>query len=571
MSTDNRDRAERIVTRAREGEQAWGRLGVAERRAMLQRFVGLTRARAAEWVEIAARIKGLAADSPLLGEEWMSGPWATVHYAQHLSETLERMERGRGPTDGFDVRDVPGDRVAVEVLPHSTWDRLLLSGFSAEVWCEPGVTEDDVRRHAGLGSAEPEKTRGTCLVLGAGNIFSIAPLDALYVLHADNRSVALKLNPITDDLLGVLETIFAPYIEVGAVQVFTSDVELGGILAQHEGIDAVHMTGSEQTHDAIVWGPGEEGDANKSAGTPRLTKPISSELGGVSPVIVVPGEWSRRDLEFQAQHVATQRLHNSGANCVASQVVVVSEDWPQKREFLAALRRALADAPARPAWYPGMADRAEAARSTYAGRTQAVGGTPERTLLTGLDLTDATESAFSQEYFGPVLGVAEVAGTGADFLAEAIEHANQRLRGTLGANVIVRPEDEQAIGADRFEELLADLRYGTVAVNCWTAVGYLAPYATWGAFPGHPLDDVQSGRGVVHNALLLADAERTVVRGPFRPYPRSVLHREMSLTPNPPWFVDNKTAATTGRRLVDFAAAPAWRKLPGVFASALRG
>ncbi|MEU2237490.1 hypothetical protein ABZ585_42055, partial [Streptomyces vietnamensis] len=29
------------------------------------------------------------------------------------------------------------------------------------------------------------------------------------------------------------------------------------------------------------------------------------------------------------------------------------------------------------------------------------------------------------------------------------------------------------------------------------------PRATWGAYPGHTLDDVQSGIGIVHNALLL--------------------------------------------------------------------
>ena len=76
----------------------------------------------------------------------------------------------------------------------------------------------------------------------------------------------------------------------------------------------------------------------------------------MSPVIVAPGRWSRSDIRFQAWHIATQRLHNSGFNCVASQIVVVSKNWPQKNEFLRALRAALAQAPPRPAWYPGAAD-----------------------------------------------------------------------------------------------------------------------------------------------------------------------------------------------------------------------
>jgi len=77
--------------------------------------------------------------------------------------------------------------------------------------------------------------------------------------------------------------------------------------------------------------------------------------------------------------------------------------------------------------------------------------------------------------------------------------------------------------------------------------------------------------GVVHNALLLADPERSVVRGPFRPAPRSVAHGELALSPKPAWFVTNRRAATTGRRLVEFTANPGWARLPRIFASALRG
>lgn len=562
-------RADQIAARAQAGAKAWSGADLARRRQMLQQFAGLVEQNASEWVRIAAGIKGLDPDSQAVGEEWISGPWATLYYAGHLIQTLERLEQGKGTTDGFSVRPVPGDRVALEVLPHSVWDKLLLSGFSAEVWSEPGVSEQELRSTAGLGLRELEAVRGSCIVLGAGNIFSIAPLDALYVLYADNRSVALKLNPVTDALLPVFERIFAPFIELGAVQVFSSDLELGAEIIAHPGVDAVHMTGSEATHDAIVWGPGDEGAANRAAGTPTLTKPITSELGGVSPIIVVPGRWSRRDLEFQARHVATMRLHNSGSNCVAGQVIVVSKDWAQKDEFLAAVREAFSSAPGRPAWYPGTPGRIEAAR-TGDSPHEAVGGTPERTLLPSLDPT-ADEAAFSMEYFGPVLGVTELAGTGADFLDTAIAFANDRLRGTLGANILIAPKQLKEIGDDAFDRHLADLRYGTIAVNCWTAVGYLSPNATWGAFPGHTADDIQSGHGVVHNGLMLARPERTVVRGPFRPFPRSWVTGSASLTPVPPWFVHNKTAATTGERLVRFSIKPGWLKLPGVFASALRG
>lgn len=106
------------------------------------------------------------------------------------------------------------------------------------------------------------------------------------------------------------------------------------------------------------------------------------------------------------------------------------------------------------------------------------------------------------------------------------------------------------------------MRYGTVAVNAWTGVGYATPRATWGAFPGHTLDDVQSGIGIIHNAPLLDHTERTVVTGPFRPAIRSILHGDPTLSPKPPWFVTNTTAARTGRLLTEFAAHPRWQNLP---------
>ncbi|MGN6721891.1 MAG: aldehyde dehydrogenase family protein [Marmoricola sp.] len=568
MTTVN-EQADAIVERLTAGEKAWAALDLASREQLLARMVELVDAHSAEWVAITAEIKQVPAGSPLVGEEWISGPWATLASLDTLRQTVQRLIAGKSAMDGFSSRKVPGDRVAVEVLPHTVYDRLLLSGFSAEVWLEPGVTEEDARRTAGLGLLDPAGTRGVSLVLGAGNIFSIAPLDTLYQLYAENRVVALKLNPITDPLKPVFEAIFAPFIELGAVEILSGGIELGGVLAQHPGVAAVHMTGSEQTHDAIVWGVGDEQAANKAANTPKLTKPMSSELGGVAPVIIVPGRWSKADLRFQAQHVATQRLHNSGSNCIAAQMVVVSSDWDQKDAFLAELRRAYAAAPSRPAWYPGSADRVALARETHPGAAIETGGTPERTLLTGLKLDDPAEVACSTEYFAPVLGVTELPGQGSDFLRRAVDAANERLRGTLGANIIIKPSDRRRIG--EFEQILAGLHYGTIGVNAWTGVGYLTANATWGAFPGHPLDDIQSGRGVVHNTLLLARPERTVVTGPFRPAPRSILHGEWTLTPKPPWFVNNKTAAVTGERLSRFSAAPSFAKLPGIFSSALRG
>ncbi|MFI5717307.1 aldehyde dehydrogenase family protein [Nocardia sp. NPDC051750] len=571
VQTEQAPAADKVIDAAisdlAEGEKKWSRLPLTGRRALLDRMRALTGQYAQEWVDAAVRIKGLDASSPLVGEEWMSGPYALATSLAAVSGTLESLERGVSPLANATF-GAAGDRVTVRALPTGLYDELLLSGFRAEVWLQRGVSSAAAKANAGLAQLDPTRTHGIGAVLGAGNITSIAPLDTIYELIAHNRVVALKLNPVTDPLRPVFEKIFAPFIELGVVRVLTGGAGIGGQLVNHERVAHVHMTGSAATHDAIVWGTGPDAAARKAAGTPLLQKPISSELGGVSPTIVLPGRWSTADLEFQAEHLATQRLHNGGYNCVAAQAVIVSADWPQKDQFLAALAAALDRAPGRRAYYPGSDDRVAAARTTYP-EARSLGARGERLLVTGLDPA-AAETLYSTEYFAPVLGVVELPGTGTAFARAAVDTANDRLTGTLGANIVAHPDSIDELG-EEFDALIARLRYGTIAINAWTAVGYLTPTASWGAYPGHTLDDVQSGIGVVHNAWLIDRIERTVVRGPFRPAPRSILHREWALSPKPPWFVTNRTAAETGRRLAAFGADPRWSRLPAIFASALRG
>ncbi|OBF32478.1 aldehyde dehydrogenase [Mycolicibacterium peregrinum] len=549
-----------------EGEKTWASLSLAARRGLLDEVRDLTVRHATEWVDAAVGIKQLDPASPLVGEEWMSGPYSLVAGLAALSESLNKLEAGRSPLDGAEFGYAPGGRTTVKALPLNTFDQLLLSGFSAEVWLQPGIEKAEAIRSAGLAQRDPSRTHGVGAVLGAGNIFSIAPLDTIYELYANNRVVALKLNPITDPLQPVLTKVLAPFIAVGAVRILTGGAEVGTYLVRHKLVDHVHMTGSALTYDAIVFGTGEEGARRKAADEPVLDKEMTAELGGVSPTIVLPGSWSAADIEFQANHVVTQRLHNNGYNCVAAQVVVLSKRWAQRDEFIAAIRKAFNDAPARPAYYPGSDVRVAGADTSYPD-AQHLGSRGARVLV--VDPADR-EALLCTEYFGPVLGVIELDVPDDQFAEEAVRVANDEFVGTLGVNIIAHPDTIKAMGA-KFDHLVEQLRYGTIAINAWTGVGYLTATATWGAFPGHKRNDIQSGVGVVHNAFLLDRPERTVVHGPFRPAPRSVFRGEWSLSPKPPWFVNNRTAATTGRLLVDFAGAPGWSKLPAIFASALRG
>ncbi len=561
---------ETALTELAAGATRWADLSLTGRRELLESTSRSVAAHAAEWVSVASAYKGLDPDSPLVGEEWTSGPYAVLTSLAALAESVRALESGGSPVDGFEFGTAPGGRVTVKVLPHGIFDLLLLNGFSAQVWLRPGVTATQVRAQAGLGQRTPQAGGGIGAVLGAGNITSIPPLDVLYELYAHNRVSVLKLNPVTDPILQVFSKAFAPLIEAGFLRIMTGGVDVGQYLVHHAAVGHVHITGSTVSHNAIVFGSGVEGDARRAAvrqgaAEPLLTKEITSELGGVSPIIVLPGKWSKADLRFQAEHVATQRLHNGGYNCIAGQAVILSSDWPQRHDFLDQVRSAMSRAPIRPAYYPGSDQRTAAARAAYPGAEMLDGG---RVLIKAP--VAVGEKALVVEYFAPVLAVTELPGTGLAFLRAAVAAVNDDFAGTLGVNILAHPRTLRAAG-NAFEESLADLRYGGIAVNAWTGFGFLTARASWGAYPGHTLTDVQSGIGIVHNALLLDGVERTVVRGRFRPWHRSLGAGEFTLSPKPPWFVSNKTAAVTGRLLTGFAAKPRWTKLPRIFASALRG
>lgn len=185
------------------------------------------------------------------------------------------------------------------------------------------------------------------------------------------------------------------------------------------------------------------------------------------------------------------------------------------------------------------------------------------------------EHAFRQEYFCPALCATRLEGGGpdadpADFLDAAVDFCNDRLMGTLSATILVHPATIRALGG-RLEDAVARLRYGTIGVNVWSAFAFLHPRTSWGAFPGHTRTDIQSGTGTVRNALLLGSPQKSVARGPWAPFPRSLRAGERHLALKPPWFVTNRTAATTARRLTAFTLSPRLRRLPGILTAALRG
>lgn len=560
MPPSNADHSPRVDA-LRAGAQRWVELPLASKRDLLRSVRAATLAAAADWVRTACEIKGIDPDSPAAGEEWSTGPYSLITATSALEKTLKLIDAGRSPVSEVEIGRAPGGRTTLRVFPYVAKDAVL-QDYEARVWLRPGVSLDEVRSGIARELRRRDPQPRLTLVLGAGNITAIPALDVLSALYQENSAVLVKLNPITDPLRPALEAAFAPLIDLGVLAIVSGDRELGEALVVDDRIDQVHLTGSRHTHDAIVWGDGEDAARRRAAGEPRLSTPVTSELGGVGPAIIVPEEtWSDDNVDAVARDIATQRLHNSGFNCVATQIVVIPQAWSKADAFVDRLRHHLAIAPARPAYYPGASSR-QLAVVTVHPHANVLGGDPNvpRTLVDHLDPLDADEHLFTQEAFGPVLGVVRLPGTREPepYLAAAIEFANERLAGTLSASIHVHPSTRETLGA-AFDDLVVQLRYGTIGINAWGGTVFGMPGGTWGAFPGHTLAEVGSGLGIVHNALLLDPdhVERTVAEGPWRAHP------------TPLWYVGNRTAHVTARRLTRFAGIDSWAIAAPIGAAAL--
>ncbi len=563
------DAIDRQVAELVDRKDAWLEASLDDQIRLLETLRVNTDRLAETWVEAAVKAKHIALPS-LAGEEWTSGPWALMEGIQHLRGTLEALRDDADLLQGSRVRTRPGGQVVVQVHPANVWERLLISGVEADVWMEPGVTVQSLRVSMARAHRDPPKQGRVALVLGAGNIASIPPLDVLHKLFIERQVCVLKMNPVNDYLGPIFEQIFASVVEDGWLRFAYGGAEVGSALAEHDGVDEIHVTGSERTHDAIIFGVGEEGARRKAEDAPKNPRRMTSELGGISPVIVVPGPWTPADLAFQAENVVSQKMHNGGFNCIASQVMVLPQVWAQRDAFAQALRETFAKVPPRDPYYPGAHDRIAAAREAHDAEVIDPDAQTPRLLLHEVDAQDDAY-CFTTEFFAPALAQTSLPGDDAEaFVRNAVRFSNDRLRGTLGATILIHPETEQAMGPV-FEDLLAELRYGTIGVNAWSGVNFLLPRGTWGAFPGHRRDDIQSGSGIVHNALMFDRPQKTVVRAPWRPFPRGLLSGQTTLLPKPPWFVTNAMAHEVGRQITAFAADPGWARIPGIFAAALRG
>jgi hypothetical protein len=485
------------------------------------------------WADAALRIKraaGAAHETTARAEELATGPLATLRLLLLTAGALHDVARSGlprlpqppriahrgGGSDGTSL-------VELEVLPaRGLFDAAIFGGHRATVRCAHAGGVDEFLRTWREEWATRPRHGGVAVVLGAGNVTGLAVADAICQIFEQGRAALVKLHPLHEPLAAVLGEACAPLVEAGLVAFVAGGVELAREVVGADQVTHVHLTGGRAAFDALVA---------------DTAKPLTCELGSVTPWFVVPGRYTPTQLQFQADTIAASIINNTSFNCIATKLVVTCRGWEQREAFLGLVQRRLASQPARPDWYPGAA----AAWEGISGRAAPSDGTLPWVFREGLQ-PPADDAWCGREWFAPVAGELPLEAVDVeDFCVRAAALA-RRLPGSLAASVTV-PELLSSRDAVRTDLLLEHLPFGVVARNCWAAMAYSMGRVPWGGYPGGTRVDPKSGIGFVHDPLLLPLVHNSIIRGPLASRIR------------PPWVPWHGHGAGIMRSMIDLYGA----------------
>jgi len=540
----------------------WAVTGIDERIGILDEIKRDLISVSQDWITLCMEAKGILPHSHGEGEEW--GTLGNIYnLLGSLRSSLIDIEKyGRAQIAGSIVM-LPNGQVSARVFPRTKIEAILYHGLSQEVWMEPGVTIEGTLESQAQ-TYKSKIRRGTVnLVLGAGNASSLPVNDSLCKLFLENHVVILKLNPVNSYLAPLIEKGFSSLIDRGFFCVVSGGIAEGNYLCNHPAVDEIHLTGSDKTFEAIVFGSGTEGAKRKANRSPLLSKNVTGELGNITPIIVVPGPWSQNDIRKQAEKVTTWLTNNAGCNCLTPRVLVQHRKWPLRAAFVEAIGDVMSSLETRKAYYPGAQERHAAFVSAHPearqfGRTSQ--GYLPWTLIADVDPNNGSDICFNTEAFCSLFAETAIeAEDTPDFIDRAVDFVNKTLWGTLTASIIIHPKSllDPNVAAS-LERALMNLCYGTICVNEWGGSAYDLGLTPWGGFPGHDIYDVQSGIGVTNNTLMFNRTQKAVVRGPF------------IKTPDPN-MVTFKHSSELAKKFTYYLASPAAWRIPGIVWTSLKG
>lgn len=266
------------------------------------------------------------------------------------------------------------------------------------LWMSPEKIAVPAGLRPGRAWAQP-RPLGVVLVIGPWNYpvqLVLAPL--VGALAAGNAAV-LKPSELAPRSSRTLARLIPQYLDPSAVSVMEGGAETSTALLA-EPFDHVFYTGGERVGKIVL-----------KAAAEHLT-PVTLELGGKSPAVVVGG-----DLRAAARRIAYGKFMNAAQTCVAPDYILTTPD--RAPALAAALREAVTDFygadPQASDDYGRIVNTQHFDRLTALLKDGTVlsGGRHDRarlyiepTVLTGVDPASAL---MQEEIFGPLLPILEVA------------------------------------------------------------------------------------------------------------------------------------------------------------------
>ncbi len=522
---------DRYITTLRTNSKEFNNISDIQLSSMLENVISNINEVAYFWSTVCSDNKGTT-KTPAEGEEWLGGPFAAVLATQYYIETLQS-------NDDLSSNSYNKEENSYKVFPNKFIEKITFPFINAKVYFNKSMSFEDINKFRGF-SKRFDIDPSITLVLGAGNFSSIPYLDVLYHLITRRSVILLKLNPVNEYLKPVFEKVFQNFIERGYLIITTGNIEESKYMATHTGVNHIHLTGSDKTFEEIVYGRELNDKEKKLKNISKVnTKPITSELGNVTPFIIHPGKWSTSDIKYQARKIVTGKLNNNGFNCIAAQVVVLPDGWGQTETLIKYIKFYMNKAKDRKAYYPDSIERLNKLEKdkSYERVNKLSCVTPHLTReIKAYNKYELDEVWSSALYFKKI----EYASP-EDYSLKAIQYCNEELWGNLGVSVIMKHHRKKH-NRHILENYIEKLNYGTVAINEWAAIGYIIPQLPWGGYPGNKDNDIQSGQSVVHNTFLFESPLKGVVDTKFR----------ISRLIDPPWYITNRKSRRLFKNLTYF-------------------
>lgn len=346
-----------------------------------------------------------------------------------------------------------------------------------------------------------EKPAGVIAISGAGNYSS--SVEMVKALFYENKAVIHKPHQNNIETDHIWAKIFQPLIDRKAL-VFIEPEEARAMTSL-DGLHAIYFTGSTGVAHAI--------QNNAKA-------PVVAECGGNNPLLVIPGirPWTEKEIKHQALQVVSVGKMNGGAVCGRVQTIITSKNWPQRKQFLDAVRKAIKeDTYAVGTYYPGVEDTKKAflENQPTAEVLKVENGKYPTTDFVFIPNVKEDDFAVSNEAFCQIISEIplDTENNADDYLTKATTFCNEKLLGSLGLMILV-DNDTMKANEERIHQAINELNYGGIAVNTIPPNVFMSAYLTWGGC-NETTEDFVSGVGNFGNAHQYENVVKSVLIDDF--------------------------------------------------------